>query len=318
MTDRPKHRLRSLAIAAAACLALGPWDAAAEEPLFPAGSRIGLVPPAGFTLSGRFRGFMRDDTRSSIMLVEMPAEAFPEFETLTPDAFAAQGMHHVGTCRIPGLAVPQVCHRLTQDTAVGPFRKWFLVLGHAAFTAQVVVNVPDEAIQSGEMAEADIEAALATIALVGDPAEDPRSALPFTLDEGAELSFQAVLSGSAALFVGPAEGGGRQPTLVAASSLDRIDPESAAEYARFAFARMATVEAQAVTQAAAIEVDGMAGIELQGEGRDSKSQEALYLYQALVLRPDGGYFRVVGIAPKAAQDLYGPEFRRAAHSLRAR
>ncbi len=318
MTDRPKHRLRGLAIAAAACLALGPWDAAAEEPLFPAGSRIGLVPPAGFTLSGRFQGFMREDTQSSIMLVEMPAEAFVEFETLTPDAFAAQGMQYVGTCRIPGLAVPQVCHRLTQDTTVGPFRKWFLLLGHAAFTAQVVVNVPDEAIRSGEVAEVDIEAALATIAFVADPAEDPRSTLPFTLDEGTQLSFQGVLSGSAAVFVGSAEGGGRQATLVAASSLDRIDPESAAEYARFAFAQMATVEAQAVTQAASIEVAGMAGIELQGEGRDSKTQEMLYIYQALVLQADGSYFRVVGIAPKTARDLYEPEFRRAALSLRAR
>ena len=124
------------------------------------------MPPAGFVLSGRFQGFMREDTLSSIMLNEMPAEAFLEFKTVAPAAFAAQGMRHLGTCRIPGLAVPQVCHRLTQDTAIGPFRKWFLVLGHAAFTAQVVVNVPDEAIQSGEMAEADIEAALTTIAFV--------------------------------------------------------------------------------------------------------------------------------------------------------
>ena len=317
MTDRPKHRLRGLAIAAAVCLALGPWSAAAEEPLFPAGSRIGLVPPAGFVLSGRFQGFMREDARSSIMLTEMPADVFPEFETVTPAAFAAQGMNHVGTCRIPGLAVPQVCHRLTQDTAVGPYRKWFLVLGHTGFTAQVVVNVPDEAIRSGAMAEADIEAALATIALVGDPAEDPRSALPFALDEGPELSFQGVLSGSAAVFVGPAGDSGRQPTLVAASSLDRIDPESAVEYARFAFAKIATVEARVVTRTAVIEVAGMVGVELQGEGRDSESQEALYLYQALILQADGGYFRVVGIAPKASQDLYESEFRRAAHSLRA-
>jgi hypothetical protein len=318
MTDRPTHRLRGLAIAVAAWLALGASGAAAEEPLFPAGSRIGLVPPPGFAINGQFQGFMREDTLSSIVLVEMPVEAFPQFEAVTPAAFAAQGMQHVGTCRVPSLAVPQVCHRVTQDSEVGLFRKWFLVLGHAAFTAQVVVNVPDEAIAAGRMSEAEIEAALATIALAGDPAEDPRSALPFTLDEGPHLAFQAVLSGSAALFVDPEEGDGRQPTLVAASSLDLIDTADAAAYARSAFARIATVEGPAVTETAVIEVAGMAGVELQGEGRDSESQEALYLYQALVLRPDGGYFRVVGIAPKAARELYESAFRAAAHSLRAR
>ena len=122
MTDQPKHHLRSLAVAMAAWLALAASLAAAEEPLFPAGSRIGLVPPPGFAISSQFQGFMREDTLSSIVLVEMPAEAFSQFEAVTPDAFAAQGMQHVGTCRVPSLAVPQVC-LVSMTMMLTPFLK---------------------------------------------------------------------------------------------------------------------------------------------------------------------------------------------------
>src|SRR5919109_732248 len=75
--------------------ALLAWTIAAQaaEPTFPAGSRLGLVPPAGLTAPSGFRGFLDRDNNASILLIEMPSAAFAEIEkTMTAAALKKQGV----------------------------------------------------------------------------------------------------------------------------------------------------------------------------------------------------------------------------------
>lgn len=53
------------------------------------GTSVSLSPPPGFVLSDRFSGFINPETLSSIVLVEMPPEAYPELASMlssTPQA----------------------------------------------------------------------------------------------------------------------------------------------------------------------------------------------------------------------------------------
>jgi len=74
-------------------IALAITPALAAEPVFPIGSRVGLVPPPGFTASKRVPGFEDADTNATIVLVTFPPQAFSGIEaTMTPDVVKSQGM----------------------------------------------------------------------------------------------------------------------------------------------------------------------------------------------------------------------------------
>ena len=65
----------------------------AAEPVFPPGSRIGLVPPEAMQASRRFVGFENAARSASIAFVEMPAGAYDSVAAdLTKEALKAQGV----------------------------------------------------------------------------------------------------------------------------------------------------------------------------------------------------------------------------------
>src|SRR5579859_7471682 len=81
------------ALAASLILALFVLPANAAEPVFPTGSRIGLVPPAGMIAAKTFPGFVDADNKAAILITAMPGGAYAEMEkTLTPDALKKQGI----------------------------------------------------------------------------------------------------------------------------------------------------------------------------------------------------------------------------------
>ena len=83
-------RLLAACVLSAALLLL---PAAAADAVFPVGSRLGLVPPAGLKAATSFPGFEDQENGVFIRLVALPAEAFAEIEkTMTNDALKKQGM----------------------------------------------------------------------------------------------------------------------------------------------------------------------------------------------------------------------------------
>src|ERR1043165_6450118 len=90
---QPFSRLLQRTLLAALALATLALPARAADPVFPVNSRIGLVPPAGFTPSTRFNGFENPAARAAILLVELPADAYADVEkSFTDEALKARGM----------------------------------------------------------------------------------------------------------------------------------------------------------------------------------------------------------------------------------
>src|SRR5215475_5692844 len=85
--------LRVVAFFALFAVCLGSIPASAADPVFPLGSRMGFVPPPGFTVSKRFPGFENPETRSSMVVATLPPQAYAEIEaSLTTDALKKQGV----------------------------------------------------------------------------------------------------------------------------------------------------------------------------------------------------------------------------------
>ena len=61
-------------------VAIGTIHASAAELVYPPGSRLGLVPPAGMETSVNFFGFEDPSTRAAILLSALPSEAYPELD----------------------------------------------------------------------------------------------------------------------------------------------------------------------------------------------------------------------------------------------
>lgn len=80
------HALLALLVTLAA-------PASAADPVFPTASRIGLAPPAGFTVSKRFSGFENPQASAVILLTELPANAYADVEKgFADEALKARGM----------------------------------------------------------------------------------------------------------------------------------------------------------------------------------------------------------------------------------
>src|SRR3954447_22916637 len=89
----PPMRLPRSLFGAFAVIALAITPALAANPIFPLNSRVGLVPPAGFTPSAKFSGFENPEANAAILIVELPGEAFAELEKgFTNEALKARGM----------------------------------------------------------------------------------------------------------------------------------------------------------------------------------------------------------------------------------
>jgi ABC-type sugar transport system substrate-binding protein len=83
-------RFRSVVFALAA-LAAAP--ASAADAVFPPGSRIGIVPPAGTVASKNFFGFEDAEKQVAIVLVTLPPEAYADLDkTVGADSLKRQGL----------------------------------------------------------------------------------------------------------------------------------------------------------------------------------------------------------------------------------
>ena len=114
--------------------------ALAAEPVYPPGSRVGLIPPKDMVVSKRFTGFENPAKLASITIAEMPPEAYPQLAaSLSREALKRQGVTVTSheTLKIGGH--PAVLIAGDQE---GPakLRKWVLALGDPATTTLLVAQ----------------------------------------------------------------------------------------------------------------------------------------------------------------------------------
>jgi hypothetical protein len=114
--------------------------------------------------------------------------------------------------------------------------------------------------------------------------------------------------------VGPETAG--QPMMVVAPSLDQRRVDDPETLARTLVASLEAVREAVATSTRRLDLGRLTAIESVGRARDSGSGAALGLYQLVILPSDGGYLRVVGLAPDATFNDWLETFRRIGESVR--
>jgi hypothetical protein len=283
--------------------------AQAADAVYPAGSRIGLVPPPSMTVSQGFSGFEDRDNRVALVVVTLPAAAYADIEkSTTPEMLQKQGLtleareditHPLGK----GLLV----HGSQQIENVN-IRKWIFVVPAGEFTALVTMQVPEAA--QTIYPEAAIRATLMSVSVRPNvPADEQLTLLPFRVGDLAGFRIGGVIAGRAVMLT---DGPPSQPAAIDTHILVALAPGApaqAADRGRFAqevFGSLPNIKDIRINSSETLRIGGQQGHQIMARGKDGATGEDVTIVQWLRF---GGtaYLHMVGVAKS---DAWTPAYAR--------
>ena len=287
-------------------------SAEAAEPVFPPGSRIGLVPPAGMIPSKLFQGFEDQEKSASIIFVELSGDAYAEIEkSFAVEALKAQGIDVQAREELAlkdGRGFLVIAHQAVAGT---PLRKWALVATEHDVTAVISVQVPDAA--QDTYPDAALRASLATFTtLAAVPVQEQLDLLPFALRELAGFRIvRAAATGAALLTDGPKDAieFKDQPLLLITflpGAADQVSDRDS--LARRAISATPGVKDMRIVRSESMRIVGQAGHEILVDAKDANTGTELRVVQWLRFGT-GGSLRLLGLVRKEEWDQVFPRFR---------
>ena len=298
------------AVLAGLALAAAPADAA--NPVYPLASHVGLVAPGAMKPSERFRGFEDPATGASILILEVPAQAYPEVEKqMTAEALKKQGMTEEKRENVTLTVGKGLLIVGEQAVDAKKMRKWVFLATGAEVGALIAVQVPDEA--RGKYTDADVRTALMSMSVRPSvPIDEQMRLLPISLDNLSGMRpFSMLPNGT--LFL---TDGAKDPPDVAAAPLLIIsvapggpqEPTDRANFARNLFTGLNDFKDLQIRSADMLRLDNQQTHEIQAEAKDVKTGVPMKLVQ-WVRFGNGAFIRFVGIARTDAWTQAFPQFR---------
>ena len=303
------HRVPALCV-----LALAVWlaalGAAMADPVFPAGSRIGLEPPPGMAQSKRFSGFEDADRKAAILVLDLPGAAYQEAET-SLFAKPQQEVEALTRRSFPfdsGIALLATGTAQENDKRL---HKWFFLATTVAgpvpnLTAVITVEVPEAA--RGIYTDPVIEKALRSVTFRKPPIDEQLAMIPFKLGDLAGFHVRQVAPPGTVIVTETGEGGlfDRAYAIV---SLAPGGPANPSDRARFAqnLINSAPVRDLSIQSGETMRIKGLPGNEVRaiGKGADGKP---IRIVQWLRFGT-GGFMRIVAVSPQPEWDALFPRFR---------
>ena len=295
-------------------LAGGAVPAAAADPTYPPGSRIGLAPPPGMVTSKNFFGYEDAENNAAIVLLALPPQAYADLDkSVTADALKQQGLTFEAREEMPistGKAFLVLGHHEVDNMKI---RKWIMVAASSGLTALVTVQIPEAA--KALYPDAAIRAALATLAVRDTvPAEEQLSLLPFKVNDLAAFRVSGIVPGRAVMLGdaaadAPGIGTITEPHIfVAVAPGGPVQTGDRETFARDVFATVPNLRDVRITTSEPLRIGGQQGHQILADAKDPTGAAGLTVVQWLRFG-GGAYLQMVGIArAEAWKDAY-PRFR---------
>jgi hypothetical protein len=304
-------KMRSLAAILAFMVFAVPAHAA--DALFPTGSRVGLVPPAGMTLSQTFQGFGDPQRDAAILVTALPADAYGPLEkTGVPELLRKQGITADKREPFDFQAGKGFLITGSEVTDKSRYRKWFLVAALSDITALVSVQIPDQETIYSDKVVRDALATLTVRARVPDT--ERLSLVPFTIGDLAGFHVGEVLPGRALMLVD--ENGNRAAEtsglpfnarlLIAALPGGPAEPNDWANFARETFDSIVGIKDVHVQMSEPLRISSQSGYQTLAKAKDGKTDTDIMVVQWLRFGT-GGFMQMIGIS---RADVWSDEFPR--------
>ena len=278
-----------------------PKGAAAADVIFPAGSRLGLVPPPGMVPSRTFQGFEEPGTKAAILLTTLPADAYEQLaKSMVPETMKKEGIEaeRREAFELPAGKGFVLTGRQTIEKE--RYRKWLLIASADDLTALVNVQVPEQA--TNYSAEA-VRAAFATLAVRAQiPEAEQLALIPFRIGELAGFHVEDVLPGRAIVLVDPPSqtADGASATAKARMFISALPggPGEAADrdnFARVAFGQIVGIKDVRLQDAGPLRIANQPGYQTLAKAKDAGTGIDVMVVQWLRFG-SGGFLRMIGIA----------------------
>jgi hypothetical protein len=188
------------------------------------------------------------------------------------------------------------------------------ISGDESYTVILLATYPAD--QAAALA-APLRAALLS-AQRSATAPDPFDGLPFTLEEKGALKISNRVANALLL----TEGGLQrvlqpgEPLLVAAASLSEVDLGDLAAFAEARLRQTEQLTGPWTSSGRGVELEGLAGWELEGQATEKKSGQVLAFYQLVVADGPRNYLIVQAMVDPARAAELLPQFRAVGYSVR--
>jgi hypothetical protein len=295
--------------------------ALAADPVFPVNSRVGLVPPPGFTPSAKFPGFENSQANAAILFVELPAETYAELEKgFTDEALKARGM--TVQSRQPVNIKDGRAFVVAGPTEAGGVKRHDTVMVANLSGLAAIVSVQMIEAARATLTDDVLRTALQTIAVRKDvPASERLAVLPYKI--GNLAGFRIIRSsqnGVAILTDGPNDevAAIEQPFLLTAVVPGEAPkPEDRDKFARRVFSTAPGIKDIRITRAESLRMGQAQGFEIVAEAKDAKSGTEVNTVQWLRFGQTG-HLQIFAIARRTAWNSVFPRLRQIRDSIELR
>ncbi len=261
------------------------------------GTSVTMVPPENFTPASAFSGFENQEEMASILIVEMPAQAYEEIRSaLFSDVgsarkkFASKGIAVTDLKTLKGLSGTVRVVSGTQEAMGVTHNKW-VALVQGEKTVMITVQAPQDA----EPGEKEVFRALASVRLGGEPSrEEKLAALPFTVKAAPPFRIVNTVAGSSVLLTAgelDVDPQGTQPLVVVATQLGDVTTADPHVLAKRLLAGSHRLENARIEKQESVRFAGGDGILLAGRAADGR------LFRQYLTVGKDRYIRMVALMP---------------------
>jgi len=303
--------LRSLTITAFVCALTHP--SFAQTVRIP-GTSVTLAPPEGFSIAHQYPGLERRDLQASIMVTELPVAAADMIRSMTKPALSSRGMVLISARDAVIKGNPSRLLHVRQKSATAEVLKWMLIAGDAKTTVMVVGTFPTNA--SPEVGDA-IQRSLLTASWGSAASPDPFEGLSFKVTPTDQLKLAQRVSNMLMFTESGTTGspGSTEALYIAGHSLGKGQIGDVRAFSESRAKQTTLMTGFTNFTGRPIQVAGLDAFELEGDGTDARSGQAMRLYQVTI--PDEtGYFILQGLCRADRVKNIFPEFRALTSSFR--
>ena len=280
-----------------------------------AGTRVSLVPPAGFTPSERFPGYVLEAEGASIIVTEFPfplAEGLPALSD--PEKLKTKAMTLLSKESVLAACAPSVLFGFRQVVSGAEFLKWVLLIGDEAGTVVVTATFP--AASEGRLS-APLKRSVLTARRETSLKVSADEGLRYAVAESGVLK-RAERLGNSLMFTG----GGifpspsvDNPLFVVAQSLGGVVTGDRRDFAERRVRQTASVSDVSVVKSEPFTAGGLGGFETFADGKDQASGRPMVIYQAVLF--DGrDYYLMQGLISRERSAEHLPSFKEMARSFK--
>jgi hypothetical protein len=284
--------------------------AMATDPVFPKGTRVGLIPLEGLVPAQAFSGFEATDQRVKVVVTELPKEAFTSIEAVTAANQPPAGNRpkiEPFTLESGGKAY------ITRETAVDEgtnVRRFSLMISGTAFSGYVAVQVPDNA--NAAYSDDAVRKMLASATLRKDvPVEEQLERLPFKLNELGNFKTMRTLPTGAMTLLSDADDEdnteGAPYMLIGLIANGPATPDDRGRFAQQIATTLPGLREAHSTSSEPMRIDGSVGYETRLDAVTGKENTPVTIVQWLRFGGSAATMRIVAVAKR---DAWLPAFAR--------